>query len=132
MIKSADAAETAQSRSRNAGHDRRDAEREGGGHRRIPGNLRVVVSVDIDYPRHQREAAGIDRLGGGASTDVVDSGDTTAGNSDVRAPRIMAKSVDNRRATDQQLCIAISSTRSWLFVLYRRQMIFIAQSRWRA
>ena len=61
------------------------------------------MSVDIDDPRHQGEAAGIDHLVGSAFTDITDRSDATLGDSNVCAQRVMAEPVDNRRAADHQL-----------------------------
>jgi plasmid stabilization system protein ParE len=81
-----------------SGHPERGRRRQG----TIPGDLRVVMGVDVDDPRHQREAAGVDRLSR-LGCDVANRGDAALFDRDIGADWIMAQPVDHRRAADQQI-----------------------------
>jgi len=83
-------------------HRGRDAERGRRRQGRVPGDLGVVVGVDVDDAGHQGEAAGIDHFGG-AAADLADRGDPRIAYRNVGATRVMPKPVDNRGATDQQI-----------------------------
>src|SRR5215831_14500425 len=76
---------------------------EGDGERgRVPGDLRVVMRVQVDDARHQREPAGIDDLGR-VLADLADPGDPAILHCNVSADRIMPQSIHHGGAADHEV-----------------------------
>ena len=84
-------------------HDRGgDAERGRRRQGRIPGDLRVVMSVDVDDARHQGQPTGVDDPLGLAA-ELADISDPPLLDRDIRPPRLTPEPVDNRRPADHQI-----------------------------
>ena len=82
-----------------AEHDGRDAVGGRGLQAVVPGDLAVVVGVEIEEPgRHQR-AVGVDLLRRGL-VDLADGDDAAVADADVAGERVGAGAVDDRSAAD--------------------------------
>src|SRR4029077_12070249 len=103
-------------------HDRgRDPERRRWRKGRVPGDLRVVMSVQVDDARHQREPAGIDDLGR-VVANLADRSDAATLDCNVGADRIMPESIHHRGAADDE----VMHRHLLLDVFYRRRLFCIA------
>src|SRR6267378_4570958 len=79
-----------------------DAERRRGRGARIPGELRVVMRVVVDDPRHQRQAAGIDCFFC-AVLDFSDFRDAAVLDAHVSVPGRRTQTVEKQRAADREV-----------------------------
>jgi len=85
-----------------AGYDGRYAQRWRGRQGRVPGDLRVVMGMDVDDARHQGQSAGVDDFSS-VSADLANGGDAPISDGDIGAAGIMAEPIDNRRAADHEI-----------------------------
>src|SRR6266851_7664912 len=84
-------------------HERsRDPERGRRRQGRVPGDLGVVMRVQVDDARHQREPAGIDDLGRVLS-DLADRGDASVPNCDIATDRVVPEPIDYCCAADHEV-----------------------------
>ena len=60
------------------------------------------MRVQVDDAGHQREAAGIDHLGG-VLAEIADRGDAAVLDRDIGADRVVPEPVDHRGAADHQI-----------------------------
>src|SRR4051794_13608336 len=81
--------------------DRRDAVEDRRTRGRIPGQLRVVVGVQVDKAGCDDEAARIDRARGALAVDVGD--EETVADTDVSLSRRCAGAVDDGAAANQEV-----------------------------
>src|SRR6266436_9565524 len=84
-------------------HDRgRDPERRRWRKGRVPGDLRVVMRVQVDDARHQRQPPGIEDLGRVLS-DLADSGDASVPNCDIGTDRVVPEPIGYCCAADHEV-----------------------------
>ena len=70
---------------------------------RVPGELRVVVGVDVDDARRDHQAVGVDHLVGRLAREPADGGDAPVADRDVGDLPGQAGAVDDEAAADQQV-----------------------------
>ena len=85
--------------------DRRDAVPRRRREVRVPGDLAVVVAVDVDEAGRDDEAVGVERLRCRRSqrAGLAHAGDAAAGDGDVTGEGLAAAAVDDRPVRDQQV-----------------------------
>jgi hypothetical protein len=86
----------------------------------VPGDLRIVMRVQVDDARHQSEPAGIDDLGR-ILADLSNPGDAAVPDCHIGAYRVVPKPIDYTGAADHEVMHCYLS-----LVFYRRHMICIA------
>jgi hypothetical protein len=69
---------------------------------RVPGDLRVVMRVQVDDARHQRELAGIDDLGS-VLAQIADLGDAAVSHRKIGADRVVPEPVHHGGAADHEV-----------------------------
>src|SRR4029453_18737975 len=82
--------------------DRRDAMPGRRARGRIPEELAVVVGVDVDETRREREPRAVD-LARAALGDATEAGDPAARHGEVAADRLLAAAVTEERAPDDDI-----------------------------
>ena len=75
---------------------------EGGGEQRVPGDLAVEVSVDVDEARGDELALGVDFFAAGL-LDVADDGDQSVVDGDVSGAGGRAAAVDEESVADDEI-----------------------------
>ena len=85
-----------------AHHDGGDAERDRGRERRVPGDLRVVVRMQVDDARHERKAAGVERAARRLIR-LADRGDGISADADRACETFGTAAVADARAADEEV-----------------------------
>jgi hypothetical protein len=80
----------------------RDPERGGRRQHRVPGDLRVIMGVQVDDAGHQREPAGIDDVGCGIA-ELANRGDASVADRNVSADRVVPEPIDHGSAADHEV-----------------------------
>ena len=70
--------------------------------RRVPGDLAVVVGVDVDEARRDQQAGGVDLLAPD-SVDAPDRRDARLAHGDVTDVRLVTRTVDDRPSANHQV-----------------------------
>ena len=86
-----------------AHHDRRDAVPRRRGQQRIPADLAVVVSVDVDEAGGDQQSFGVDGPASGRPREIADLGDDAVVHGDICRPLRSSRPVDEIAATDNEV-----------------------------